>query len=311
LSELAAAGAWMPARPEVAPEHHAAQASPLRYEDLAQDGRVMLTSLPHAVGVVVWKNLERLMPAAEEAFAAGVVPLLTRLVCEGSDERMSPRDQWQLEGCAQLSHHLRAGDDESQRRIFCNVWTSARGPRGRVHGAPLPGDGAEVLMGRCFAEHTFARPFAPPGQRRLSRLAIAGWPEIPAPTYAFEPPADRLELPAGAIWLDALAAEGSATVFGLMHTDSNQHVNSLVYPRLFEEACLARFARLGRSPAVLARRLDVAYRKPAFAGEAVQVVLRVFTHEDLVGAVGAILPARAELASVEHAAHCFLRMLFW
>ena len=34
-------------------------------------------------------------------------------------------------------------------------------------------------------------------------------------------------------------------VFGVVHTDSNHHVNSLVYFRLFEEAALRRFAQLG------------------------------------------------------------------
>ena len=54
---------------------------------------------------------------------------------------------------------------------------------------------------------------------------------------------------------------------GLAHTDANQHVNSLVYPRLFEEAVLRRLATLGKPTALLTRRAEVAFRKPAFAGE--------------------------------------------
>ena len=52
--------------------------------------------------------------------------------------------------------------------------------------------------------------------------------------------------------------------FGVMHTDPNNHVNSLVYPRVFEEAAMA--LRGGIDPA---RALEVVWRKPIFAGERV------------------------------------------
>jgi acyl-CoA thioesterase FadM len=61
-----------------------------------------------------------------------------------------------------------------------------------------------------------------------------------------------------------------------MHTDSNQHVNSLVYPRLFEEAVMRRLFALGRSRAVLARSLVIGWRRPSFAGDVLKVDLRLF-----------------------------------
>jgi hypothetical protein len=68
------------------------------------------------------------------------------------------------------------------------------------------------------------------------------------------------------------------TAFGLDHTDSNQHVNSLVYPRLFAEAALRRLAELERPRRLLIRALDIAYRKPSFAGDRVRIHTRLFRH---------------------------------
>src|SRR5205823_12900006 len=48
----------------------------------------------------------------------------------------------------------------------------------------------------------------------------------------------------GARALDEVAPDDFAETFGLVHTDSNHHVNSLVYIRLFEEAALRRFGKL-------------------------------------------------------------------
>ena len=95
-------------------------------------------------------------------------------------------------------------------------------------------------------------------------------------------PADAAALRAASLCVDARPAGGADAldraspdetliVFGLVHTDSNQHVNSLVYMRLFEEAVLRRFAALGLPEPVLARRLEIAYRKPCFAGDRMHV----------------------------------------
>jgi hypothetical protein len=85
--------------------------------------------------------------------------------------------------------------------------------------------------------------------------------DAPASTTAMNPPD-------GADLLDAeYHPDPVVTAFGLDHTDSNQHVNSLVYPRLFAEAALRRLAELERPRRLLIRALDIAYRKPSFAGD--------------------------------------------
>jgi acyl-CoA thioesterase FadM len=74
-----------------------------------------------------------------------------------------------------------------------------------------------------------------------------------------------------------------------VHTDSNMHVNSLVYVRLFEEAALRRFAALGKGSALLGRMLDIAYRKPCFAGQTMRVVGQAFEQGGRLGMAAALV----------------------
>jgi len=88
---------------------------------------------------------------------------------------------------------------------------------------------------------------------------------------------------------EATADDPIRVTFGVTHTDGNQHVNSLVYPRLFEEAALRRFAATGRSTTVLARKLDIAFRRPSFAGDSVRVVLGMWESAGRIVCTGAFL----------------------
>jgi hypothetical protein len=161
---------------------------------------------------------------------------------------------------------------------------------GTTHGFDVPGKGRPVVAGRIFAEHEFTRPFGPPGDRKVRALPLAGGEMVPEARWAWREPEALLALPEGAVPLDAeLVPDGVATVFGLDHTDSNHHVNSLVYTRLFIEAALRRLDAHGRAGApLLARSLEIAYRKPSFAGELARVRVRAFTLGGAVGAVAAL-----------------------
>ena len=121
-------------------------------------------------------------------------------------------------------------------------------------------------------------------------------------------------LPDGALPLDELRLDPVPIAFGLAHTDSNQHVNSLVYPRLFEDAALRRFAELGRlKPPVLSRYMEAAFRKPCFAGEKYAIALRAFTLDGRLGAVGAFVEekdTRDADGLAKARPHCFVRMVF-
>ncbi|HEX4353188.1 MAG TPA: hypothetical protein VHZ95_09745, partial [Polyangiales bacterium] len=87
---------------------------------------------------------------------------------------------------------------------------------------------------------------------------------------------------------------------GLTHTDANQHVNSLVYARVFEEATLRRFHALGERAALLGCRLELNYRKPCFAGDRMFSSLRSYRRQGALGATGFLAP---EGAGIDRA-HC-------
>src|SRR5207302_4862207 len=138
-------------------------------------------------------------------------------------------------------------------RLLFNMWCTAWGPRGRTFGPPPPGAGEPVAVGRVFAEHVLTRLFAPPAERKVLQLAGS----VPSARWQWRDHGEVLRLPEGAAWLDEeFSPDPAEVVFGLTHTDSNQHVNSLVYPRLFQEAALRRLAHKGLSAAVLAERLE-------------------------------------------------------
>ncbi len=277
-----------PPMPDFAPERVATASFQLRYEDVAQDGRMMATALPPAIGWTVWRQLLAEHAAASEMQRQGLVAILSRLTVEGTDEPIRVDRRVDSTGGYQVAHTRNAAGDVD--KLFLNMWVEVRGARGRI--VPPEGPGAPVVAGRVFAEHTFTRPFAPPDQRRVTRLDIPGLPSVPDALYDFPAPATAMELPAGAVPLDAdYVPDDTITAFGLDHTDSNQHVNSLVYPRLFVEAALRRLTALGRPRRALVRALDIAYRKPSFADDRVRIHLRTFTLDDRVGAAGFLVSA--------------------
>lgn len=291
-----------PPMPDLAPERVATASFPLRYEDIAQDGRMMATALPPAIGWTVWRQLLADHPAAKGMARQGLVAILSRLTVEGSDEPIRVDQKVDSTGGYQLARSETGGQID---KLFLNMWVEVRGARGRV--VPPEGPGPAVVAGRVFAEHTFTRLFATPEQRRVTRLDVEGLPAVPDAIHAFSPPTTAMELPAEATALDDdYVADDTVTVFGLDHTDSNQHVNSLVYPRLFAEAALRRLAARDRPRRALVRSLDIAYRKPCFAGDHVRIHLRTFTLGDRTGAAGYLVDAGDAAAKPR----CCARILF-
>ncbi len=255
----------------------------LRWEDVAQDGRIMITALAPAIGWTVWGGLLRNHEGMVAAGKQGVISILTRLTASGTDEPIRPIEPVAARGTYELAHVI--GKSGAVDRLVMNAWVEMRAPRGRMF--PPEGPGAEVLAGRMFVEHTFTRMFAPPDQRKVTHFDIPGMPEVPPARYAFPAPTTAMQLPDGATPVDdGHLPDPTLTCFGLEHTDSNQHVNSLVYPRLFVEAALRRLDVLGRGRALLVRHLDIAYRKPCFAGDRVRVHAQLFELDGRLGAAG-------------------------
>jgi hypothetical protein len=299
----------LPAAPQVPDTQRGSGSFMLRYEDIAQDGRLRIEASATGLDVAVWHHLLKEHALARAAMRQGVVPILTRLVVEATPGPFSIEATMQAEGCYALAH----GRDASGavNRLYLNMWTELRAPRGSTYGPEPPRAGEVILAARLFGEHVFTRPFAPPDQRRVLRLDVPGEPPVPEALHEPPPHAALLELPPGATPIDdALAPDAVALPFGLCHTDSNQHVNSLVYPHLFEEAALRRFAARGLSTAVLARSLEIGFRRPAFAGDVLRIALRAFRVGDRLGACGVFVP-EAEAHDLGAARpHAWVRMLF-
>lgn len=289
-----------PPCPEFGPDRAATTEGYLRYEDITQDGRLTTIAMPPAMGGL-WRGVLVRHPGARNAAQQGVIPILTRLTIAAHDDAIRVNKPVHTRAGFELARDERDGQVS---RLFMNVWCELRGAAGRI--VPPTPAGPLVLAGQLFAEHTFTRPFGPPDQRRITRLEVDGYPPIPEARY--DPPtvSSAGDLPAGASWLDELAADSCQAVFTLDQTDSNQHVNSLVYIRLFLEAAQRRLAAHGLPLAVRSREVDIAYRKPCFAGDRVAAHVRLFRDgEGRVGAAGSI-------AAADEAAkpRCYVRVLF-
>jgi len=282
---------------------------PLRFEDVAQDGRLVLESLPTALATTVWRGLLSGSDVERALTGRGILPILSRLRMQGTAGPFSSNASVQAEGTFRFA-------PAADGRFKLDMWADLYAPIGRTY-SPADPAGERALAGRVLAEHVLTRPFAAPGERRVTTADFSGVPGAPSVAELL-PSLPRFEtivaLPEGAKPLEpAMRLDPVRLAFGVVHTDSNRHVNSLAYLRLFEEAALRRFVALGRRSDVLARTVDIAYRKPCFAGQVVRVALQTFEVDGRLG-VGAVLVTEADAAgegSVDVArANAFVRLGF-
>jgi hypothetical protein len=285
----------------------------LRFEDVTQDGRLALEAIPNALGAAVWRTILGPDPAMRDLFARGIVPVLSRFVLEGKPGPLSANTAAHAEGACCLAR-------STDGRIVLDMWAELHALPGRTYDAALlrgdPRREAEekILVGRVYGEHVLTRPFEPPAERRVRDLDFPGAPVLEQSRPAL-PPADEIaRLPPGATPLEpAMSVDSQPTAFGIVHTDSNMHVNSLVYLRLFEEAALRRFLALGRRANVLGRTMEIVYRKPCFAGQTMRVVQRAFEADGRLGAAAVLLEekdaATPEALNVARP-HAYARMTF-
>jgi acyl-CoA thioesterase FadM len=274
-----------PTPPEVGEEARVSGALGVRYEDVTQDGRLILTVMSAMLGRIVWQSLMQREEVAALS-GEGVLPILTRCIFEGTAGPFAQQVPMQADGRYALAHGV---DDAGQvNRIFLNMWLEAKAPAGTTWSPPEPSAPA-IVAGRLFAEHVFTRPFAAPGERKVLRLDAPNVPAVPPERYRAPPVAELMALPKDARALSEGPVESAPFVFSMMHTDSNQHVNSLAYPRLFEEAAVTALASLGRDPCLLARHCEVRYRKPMFAGDRAHIVLRPYELDGRLFVAGGFL----------------------
>lgn len=285
----------------------------LRFEDVTQDGRLVLEALPNALGPTVWRGILASDPATRAAVAQGIVPILSRFVLEGRPGPFSANEPVEAEGTCRLARVDSGLRQAGDGRFVLDMWADLTGAVGRTYSS-TDRAGEKVCAGRVLAEHVLTRPFAPPGERRVTSLDFPGAPRVTA-TRPASPAFDAIAgVPVGATALEPRKiADPVPVVFGLVHTDSNMHVNSLVYIRLFEEAALRRFASLGKAMTLLGRTLDIAYRKPCFAGQTMRVVQQAFEESGRLG-VAAVLVEEREVEGGALAPgakpHCYARITF-
>lgn len=308
-----------PATPSVPSEQRGRATVSLRYEDIAQDGRVRLDALPPSLGEAVWRTAIRNHPAQKFVSEHGIVPILSRMTLLGTSETVSVSSTLDAEGCFELASCFSASGEVE--RIVLNMWVEVFGTSGLTYGSHA-NPGQRVVVGRIFAEHVFTRLFAPPSERKVLRLPGGAVPEIPPAVYVWQP-TEQLIAPVESVRPAApseakLSLDPFPLSFGVTHTDSNQHVNSLVYPQHFEEAVLRRASAIGLpTSSMLARGFEISYRKPSFAGENVRVALRLFFTSidgvERLGAQGCFVDASTtddDLASGRAKPRCAIRMLF-
>jgi hypothetical protein len=301
-----------PAPPEIPDSRRATAQVPIRFEDITQDGRLALEGLAPALGETVWRKLLGGSPLWKAMRENQAMPILTRVVIEGGDGPFSTLHPLDATGTYDLAHS--ASDAGAVERILLDMWIDATLPIGRTYGPPPPRAGERIRAGRFFGEHVLTRLFAPPDQRKVTHLEDASGLLL-GRRRAWAAPESVGTLPDGAVPLEeGPRLDPTPICFGVAHTDSNQHVNSLVYPRLFEDAAMRRFAALGRlKPPVLSRHVEAAFRKPCFAGETYAVALQAFTLDGRLGAVGRFVSqadASSDEALRKARGHCFVRMAF-
>ena len=291
----------LPPFPEVADDHRVSAVLAPRYDDVTQDGRFRVTRLPMVFGPTAWTKLMSDAAIQGVLQGEGIVPILTRLILEGGDGPISVFEPVRADAGFEVAHALTT--DGAVDRLFLNMWATVTGRRGSTY-PPFPaGAGDSIVLGRAFCENSFTKLFAPPGKRRVTSLAALGLPERPGSRWIVEPAEALFQLPRGAVDIDDEPIAGPPFAFGVDDTDSNQHVNSLVYPERFVAEIARRLVERGQPTPGVARFVDIRFRKPCFAGDSRVPVTRLFHVNGAVGAYGALL-------GEDGRPHCTIRVLF-
>ena len=269
-----------------APDNQRGEATlPLRYEDIAQDGRLGCRAMTHSLGPTLWERVLVQHPMSRPLAALGIVPILSRLSVVSLESPIGFGRRPITRGAFQLA---RAVDPRGRTRFRLDMAVAIEGVLGRTHGPAPEGAGRLLSLGRVHAEHVLTRPFGPPEARRVDAL-----PEglgITAVEASWHEPEASLALPAGARWLEQAARrDPHVLALGLGHTDSNQHVNSLVYPLAIEEAALRHAGR--PRTASFCHHFELAFRKPFFAGEQLAVELQAYERGAAFGVIARCLDA--------------------
>jgi len=120
---------------------------PVRYEDVVQDGRVRLVTLPEGFSVL-WLTQLASHPVYQVMESEGVIPILTRLVLQGGGGPVGVMAPLAARSCLQLAHTV---DNQNEvRRILLNMWTILTGTVGDRGPLALVGRGLAFVQSAIF-----------------------------------------------------------------------------------------------------------------------------------------------------------------
>jgi hypothetical protein len=264
------------------------ETSPVRYEDVSQDGRLRVEGIWWPTGRLLWNQGALGARLFRLGRAHGIRSVLTRVVLEATEHHLAPRVpvEHSLRYRFEAAEGVRGGD----RRIFFNTWLTTTAPQADSAGGFGVGAGTPGIIARAYGQRVFARLERPPGERGVTELPGPDFDPVPSHQGEWVEAETLLAIPDGAEPLEpAPRLDPARVVFGLSHTDSNQHVNFLSYPRFFEQAALGRLVDLGLGAMVMARRVELGYRRPCFAGDTHRVVLQAFREGDAIGVAVAMV----------------------
>jgi acyl-CoA thioesterase FadM len=262
-----------------------------RYEDICQDGRLRIQGAWAPIGPILWGGkIPGLLPFMLASRDDGVRSVLTRVFLDGGVGPMTAMAPVETEVRTELARNL---DDEGNlRQLLLNTWLSSKAQLGKRGDPSVPGRGEPQLISRAYGQHVMTRPSAPRGQRRVEALKMKGEAYVPEAVGEYYRPEAAVEVPAGAELIDLEPRDDAVpVVFGLTHTDGNQHVNFLAYANIVESVALRRLHELGFDRLFLAEKMELGYRKPCFAGEIVSVVMQAFRYQGELGVSVAITDA--------------------
>lgn len=264
----------------------------IRYEDISQDGHFRPLGLPHALGALVWPALW-VRPEAVLAREAGVLPILSRMILRRGEGPLSAIRPLHGRGVGHRAA-VRSPTGEVDR-VLLMMWARLEGALGATH--QFDSAGNTIFAGEVYAEHVFTRLMAPPSERRVRELPDG----IPAGNWEWTP-FEAVAHPAAG-W-QAAEEQHHSYRFGLTHTDPNFHVNSLVYPRIFEDVALECAAQSELDCSGLgAEEIEMMWRKPFFSGERAKIRATLYRAANRLTVLGAFLDEGG-------AERCRIRLLF-
>ncbi|HMJ16269.1 MAG TPA: hypothetical protein VK524_32875 [Polyangiaceae bacterium] len=277
---------FIPEEPDVPSEQRGEAELGVRFEDICQDGRLRIDGVWPPMGRILW-NETRMGRIFTGLGKSGIRNVLARLTIHAEEVPISPRRRALSRVVYQLGHCV---DEQGEvNRIVLRNWLLTEA----VPAGSAPDAVQRRLIARAHGLHVFTRPNAPPGQHRVLSLEAPALPRVPEARVELPVAGELLQAPAGATFMDAVPRPDTAPlIFGLSHTDLNQHVNFLTYPRCIEDAALRRFVELEPGRRLLARSLEISYAKPCFAGDSMRVITQAWQLGSVRGVCAVFVPER-------------------